>query len=124
MKKKNTAAIGLWAVLASLFLWISPHPLGAASAQTDISDKDLKAFVKAYVQVQRIRSRYEPVLNKAKDPKESERIQQEANTKIKTVLNKEGLPVDKYNKIYAAVNSDAALRQKTLKLVEQERKKS
>ncbi len=82
------------------------------------------AFAKAYTEVQQIRSQYEPTLQKTKDAKESERLQQEANAKLKKTLAKQGLSIDRYNKIYATVNADPALRRKALKLVEQERKKS
>ena len=95
-----------------------------ALAQTTISDKELLAFAKAYVAVQQIRSQYEPPLQKTKDSKESQRLQQEANAKIKKTLDKEGLTIDRYNKIYSTVNANEELRRKTLKMVEQERKKS
>jgi GTP1/Obg family GTP-binding protein len=96
----------------------------AQGNSTQISDKELGAFAKAYAEIQQIRSQYEPSLQKTKDAKESERLQQEANAKLKKTLDKQGLSVDRYNKIYAAVNANADLRRKALKLVEQERRKS
>ena len=94
------------------------------NSQTQVSDQELAAFAKAYAEVQRIRSQYEPSLQRTKDAKESERLQQEANARLKKTLDRQGLSIDRYNKIYTAVNANEALRRKALKMVEQERKKS
>jgi hypothetical protein len=109
-------------ILALALLCFSSIALGQAFPQ--ISDKELVAFARAYTEVQKIRAEYEPSLQKNKDTKESERLQREANTKLKKTLDKQGLSVDRYNKIYAAVNANEDLRRKALKIVEQERKKS
>jgi hypothetical protein len=98
--------------------------LAQGNSNPQISDRELAAFARAYAEVQQIRSQYEPWLQKTKDTKESERLQQEANTKLKKTLDKQGLSVDRYNKIYAAVNANEDLRRKALKMVDQERKKS
>jgi hypothetical protein len=110
-------------ILALLLVFVSSSAL-AQGKSTQISDKELAAFAKAYAEVQRIRSQYEPSLQKSKDAKESERLQQEANAKLKKTLDKQGLSVDRYNRIYAAVNSSEELRRKALKMVEQERRES
>jgi hypothetical protein len=110
-------------IFALTFLCVSSTALAQGNSPK-ISDKELAAFAKAYVVVQQIRSQYEPSLQKTKDLKESQRLQQEANAKIKNTLDKQGLSVDRYNKIYAAVNGSEDLRRKALKMVEQERRKS
>jgi GTP1/Obg family GTP-binding protein len=109
-------------LLGLVLLCVSSTAL--AQGSTQISDKELAAFAKAYAEVQKIRAQYEPSLQKTKNPKENERIQREANARLKKTLDKQGLSVDRYNKIYAAVNSNEDLRRKTLRMVEQERKKS
>ncbi len=96
----------------------------AQGNSTQISDRELTAFARAYTEVQQIRLQYEPSLQKTKNAKESERLQQEANAKLKKTLDKQGLSIDRYNKIYAAVNANEELRRKALRIVEQERKKS
>ncbi|MGE5301968.1 MAG: DUF4168 domain-containing protein [Alphaproteobacteria bacterium] len=110
-------------ILALVFLCVSSTAL-AQGTSPKISDKELAAFAKAYVEVQHIRSQYEPSLQMTKNPKESQRLQQEANAKLKKTLDRQGLSVDRYNKIYAAVNAHEDLRRKALKMVEQERRKS
>jgi hypothetical protein len=107
-----------------VLICVSSTALAQGNSNARVSDQDLMAFAKAYTEVQQIRSRYEPSLQKTKDAKESARLQQEANAKLKKTLDKQGLSIDRYNKIYAAVNANEELRRKALKMVEQERKKS
>ncbi len=95
-----------------------------AAQQANVSDKDLKAFVKAYVEIQKIRLAYEPSLKNAKGPEESQKIQKEADSKIEKLFKKEGFSVESYNRIFATVNGSEELRKKTLKLIEEERKKT
>jgi Domain of unknown function (DUF4168) len=94
------------------------------SEASTLSDKELKAFVKAYVDYQRIRSTYGPALERAKDPAQKRQIEQEANAKIKRSLDAQGLSPARYNQIFAQVNSNEPLRKKVLKQVEEERRKS
>ena len=95
-----------------------------AGPATTISEKDLNAFVKAYVDYQNIRASYGPALERAPDPEQKKRIEQEANTKVKQSLDAHGLTSERYNKIFATVNGNEELRQKVLKQVENERRKS
>ena len=91
-----------------------------------LSDKELKAFVKVYIDYdyQRIRSSYGPNLEKTKDPAQKKRIELEANAKIKRSLDDQGLSVERYNRIFAQVNSNPPLRKKVLQQVEEERRRS
>jgi Domain of unknown function (DUF4168) len=102
--------------------------LGIAKAQTDkqekVSDAELRAFVKAYVDNQKIRQQYEPSLTDNKDPQKSQQLQDQANAELKKSLAKQNLTIEKYNSIYNQINSDEELRKKALKLVEEERKRS
>ena len=95
-----------------------------AGQQVKVSDKELKAFAKAYVEYHKIRQRYEPPLSDVKDPAVKEKLQREGNSKVKQAVEKQGLTVDRYNKIFATVNANEELRKKALKLINEERKKS
>lgn len=106
------------------FICGSSTALAQRQSGMHVSDQELAAFAKAYTAVQRIRSQYEPSLRKTKNARERERLQREANTKLKKTIDKHGLSVDRYNKIYTAVNANEALRRKVLRLVERERKSS
>jgi uncharacterized protein DUF4168 len=92
--------------------------------ESRLSDKELKAFAKAYVDYQKIRRTYAPALEQAKDPAQKKQIEQEANAKIKRSLDAQGLSVARYNQIFAQVNSDPPLRKRVLQQVEEERKRS
>ncbi|MGH7770632.1 MAG: DUF4168 domain-containing protein [Candidatus Binatia bacterium] len=94
------------------------------SQQTNISDKELRAFAKAYVEFHKIRLAYEPSLKNVHDPEKRQMIQQEANSKIEKALEKQGLNPTAYNRIFTAVNADEKLRKKTLKLIDEERSRS
>jgi hypothetical protein len=91
---------------------------------TNVSDKDLRAFVKAYVEYQKIRQNYEPKMNNTRDEKEKQRIQREGDDKVKQALEKQGLTPQAYNRLFVAVNGNPQLRQKALALINDERKKS
>jgi hypothetical protein len=94
------------------------------AGQTNVSDKDLRAFVKAYVEYQKIRQNYEPKMNNTRDEKEKQKIQREGDDKVKQALEKQGLTPQAYNRLFAAVNGNPQLRQKALALINDERKKS
>jgi Domain of unknown function (DUF4168) len=98
-------------------------------AQTDgerakVSDAELRAFVKAYVDNQKIRQHYEPPLMDNKDPNKSQQLQDQANAELKKSLAKQNLTIETDNRIYTEINNDDELRNKALKLVEEERKRS
>ena len=117
------AVFGMLFTLLALSTAPQIHAQAASGQQqSSVSDKELAAFVKAYVEVQKIRTEYEPVLKNTQDPQERRRIQQTGDAKVKAALEKQGMGVEKYNKIFAAVDGNEALRKKTLKLIEHERK--
>lgn len=92
--------------------------------QTNISDQQLKAFAKAYVELRKILQEYEAPLSSAQDSQEQQKLQQEAKSKIEETLEKEGLNVQAYERIFTVVNSNGELREKALRLINEERKRS
>ena len=97
---------------------------GATSGSTTVSDPELTAFVKAYVDYQKIRSNYGPALEKASSAEHKKQIEQEANAKVKQSLDTHGLTAERYNRIFTTVNGNEALRKKILQRVEEERRNS
>lgn len=97
---------------------------GSTAEPSNVSDKELRAFAKAYVEYQKIRQNYEPKMNNTKDEKEKLKIQREGDDKVKQALEKQGLTPQAYNRLFAAVNGNPQLRQKALTLIDDERKKS
>ena len=115
-------------VMALFAVAPAAHPAGAANAPaksaTSVSDRELAAFVKAYVDYKRIQAEYGPALQKEKDPASKKQIEQDANAKVKRSLDANGLSPERYNRIFATVNADENLRKKVLKQVEDERRSS
>jgi hypothetical protein len=99
-------------------------PKQPGGEQNKVSDAELQAFAKAYVEYHKIRQKYEPQLQATKDdPQQSKKIQDEANTKIKDTLARQQLTPQQYNRLFTLVNNDETLRKKAMKLIEEERKK-
>jgi hypothetical protein len=113
-----------WSLLGLSALSLAQESQGSKSGKPQISDSDLRAFAKAYVDTQRIRQKYEPTLTNTPDPKKSKPIQDQANEELKAALARQNLTIEKYNRIYNLVNNDDELRGSALKIIEQERKKS
>jgi hypothetical protein len=115
-------------VMAGALLCMSAPAFAQRSAtpqaenQTNISEAELSAFVKAYVDNQKIRQEYEPPLRDNTDPQKGQQLQDWANAELKRSLAKQNLTVENYNRIYNRINSDEQLRKKALKLIEEERK--
>ena len=92
------------------------------SQQSEISDKELKAFAKAYVEFHKIRSAYENSLDDVGNRQEETKAQHEALIKIDRALEKQGLKPDALYRIFKAVNADEKLHAKAMKLIEEERR--
>ena len=101
----------------------APAQRGPAK-QVQISDKELKAFAKSYVEFHKLRAVYEPQLNVAKTPQEKGRIEQEAVAKFGAALEREGLTMERYGALFQSVSADERLREKALKLIEEEQARS
>lgn len=130
MKELALRRIAHMAIIGLLSLHLAPKAQAQRlSAQqgsgqpAKVSDKELKAFAKAYVEFHKVRQRYEPPLSKAKEGPEREKIRNEGNLKAKEAVEKQGFTVESYNRIFTAINGDEELRKKALKLIDEERKK-
>lgn len=111
-------------VLAILVTGHGPSWAASGASSAPIDERQLRAFVKTYVETQNIRREYEPPIEKSKDPERKERLHQGANKELKAALDRNNLTVEQYNRIFAQVNKDKPLRDRVLKLVEEERLKS
>jgi Domain of unknown function (DUF4168) len=58
-----------------------------------------------------------------KDPVAREKIEHEVKVKAKEAVEKQGLSVASYNRIFTVVNGNDELRKKALKLIDEEREK-
>ena len=92
--------------------------------QMNVSETQLRAFAKVYVEVEKIRQEYEPRLKEAKNPEEGKQIQSEAVSKMQGALTKEGLNEESYTQIFEIARADEGLRKKLVELINEERQKS
>ena len=92
--------------------------------QTNVSETQLRAFAKVYVEVEKIRQAYEPRLKEATNPEAGKQIQNEAVSKMKGALTKEGLTEESYTQIFEIARADEGLRKKLVDLINEERQKS
>jgi len=92
--------------------------------QTEIADKELRAFAKSYIEFHKIRAQYEPALNSARDPQEQGKIEQEALAKFSQAVQKQGLTLESYFRMYQSVNANDNIRDRALKFIDEERKKA
>lgn len=92
--------------------------------QMNVSEPELRAFAKVYVEVEKIRQAYEPRLKEAKNSEEGKQIQNEAASKMQGALTKEGLTEETYTHIIEIARADEALRKKLVELIYEEKQKS
>ena len=123
----------IWTVLFSMSVagaMISPSmaqemPQAPGSVPSNrIGDSDLRSFAKAYIEFEKIRGEYEPKLNTANSPQEKGAVEQEAVAKLNKALENEGMTMQQYGALYQTVSVDPQLREKVLRLIEEERGKS
>jgi hypothetical protein len=130
MKKLSSTSLAI-----SLLLSLSPaasvvNAQGGAPApippgeQRPISDNELRSFAKAYLEFEKIRSEYGPKIGTAPTPQEKGAAEQEAVLKFGETLEKEGMTMQQYSALYQIVSADQQLREKVLRLIEEERAQS
>jgi hypothetical protein len=109
-----------------LFLSLTNHSPAQESPkhEMNVSDPQLRAFAKVYVEIEKIRQTYEPQLKETKDPEQGKEIQKEAVSKMQAALTKEGLTEESYGQIFEIARADAGLRKKLIDLINEERQKS
>jgi Domain of unknown function (DUF4168) len=121
VKAVATIAIaGLLTVVAPMQLIAQVTPAQPSGAD----DQQLRNFAKVYVQVEKIRETYEPRAKAASGPDEGKQIQQEAQSKFKEALTKEGLSEESFTQIFDMARADEGVRKKVLQMIAEERSKS
>jgi hypothetical protein len=91
--------------------------------QQNVSEGQMRAFAKVYVEIDRIRQFYEPQVKEAKDPEEAKAVEKEAISKMHEALMKEGLTEESYVQIFQMARTDEGLRTKLLELINAEMEK-
>jgi hypothetical protein len=92
--------------------------------QLNVSETQLRAFAKVYVEVEKIRQAYEPRLKEAKNAQEGKQIETEAVLKMQGALTEQGLTQESYTQIFEIARADEGLRRRLVELINEERQKS
>ena len=92
--------------------------------QLNVSETQLRAFAKVYVEVEKIRQAYEPRLKEAKNAQEGKQIETEAVLKMQGALTEQGLTQESYTQIFEIARADEGLRKKLIEIINEERQKS
>lgn len=88
----------------------APADQSAQSEQpssSSYSDKELRSFAVALLEVERIKSTYAPKL--AQNLREQAQVKQAASLELLTALKQQGMSVDKYQEMLATVQSNPQL---------------
>ena len=89
-----------------------------------VSDQELQAFAKSYVEFDKIRTASELQKSAAKTPQEKSGIEQDAMVKLSATLEREGLTIARFRALFQTIDEDDQLREKVLKLIEDEQARS
>ena len=92
-----------------------------AQPRTEVSDKDLQAFAKAYVEVQKIKESHQAALQNTRDPEQVQKLEQKTDAAMAKAMEKQGFTPQTYAQMLAVINHDTTLNKKVLDLVQQER---
>lgn len=87
-------------------------PAMQAPAQANVSDDQLKEFVKVEQEVRTVSEGYQQKLSSVQDQAEMSAIAQEANTEMTAIVEKSPLSVEEYNQIAMAISADRNLQQR------------
>ena len=116
----------LWTPVIHAQVHSQPPSAGQSTQQSpqprkDVSDKELQAFAKAYVEVQKIKESHQGSLKNAQDPEQVQKLQQKTNAEMTKAMEKQGFTPEAYTQMLATINSDNTLNKKVLDLVQKER---
>lgn len=116
--------VGLPALWPAIETGAEPPSLQLGSGgDTDISDRELRTFAKAYAEIYGIVAAYKPSLTAPGDPRQVEKIMQEAEHQIEKLLEGHAFTADSFLKTARAISTDDELRQKTVAMINEERQK-
>ena len=130
-KLSSISFVGVSLLLLSMFLPASivqaqeaaPVP-STPGDQRALTDTELRSFAKAYLEFEKVRVEYAPKIGAANTAQEKGMVEQEAVVKFGKAIEKEGLTIQQYSVLYQIVSADQHLREKVLRLIEEENARS
>ncbi|MGI9451434.1 MAG: DUF4168 domain-containing protein [Geminicoccaceae bacterium] len=95
-------AVGALFVLSAIGLSVQ-----LSSADVEIEDQKLRAFIKAALTVDSVMDKWQPKIIKARDSNETEMLHVRANAEIREAIESaDGISFDEYQKIRNAIAAD------------------
>ena len=107
MTRKLVLRLAAGAVLALSVIGLSVQ---FGSADAEIGDKKLEAFIDAALAVDHVMDKWQPKIIQAKGSDEAENLQVKANAEIRETIDRaDGISFDEYQKIRKAIVADPAM---------------
>jgi len=94
----------------------APAPAQPVAPVVQPTDAQLQKFVQASQKVAAVAEEYRPKLHASPDDGAREQVMREADEKMIQLVRADGLTVDEFNGIGAAVQQDPQLRQRAIEL--------
>jgi len=104
-----STAFAVWSLVSNAAVPAEPaQPPEEARqpAEASYSDSEIRTFVVAAIQVQRINDAYLPRLKEAKTPEDQEEVRNAAMTEMVNAVQNNGMSVAKYNEISKVVQTN------------------
>ncbi|MDN3516187.1 DUF4168 domain-containing protein [Aquisalimonas lutea] len=87
--------------------------------QQDFDDETLEQFADAYVEVGEVHREYSERLQDTEATEDAQQLQQEANDKMVAAIEANGLEVQEYSAVAAALERDPELREEVVGMIEE-----
>jgi len=97
-----------------------PRQQQPPAQQLEPSQDQLKSFVSAALEVQQIRSKWQPRIQAADSAEQAQELQVQASTEMVSAVQDKGLTVDTYRAIAMAARDNPELASRITKLMEQQ----
>lgn len=88
---------------------------------TAVSEKDAEAFASATIAVQEVSQRWQPDIAGAASAAEQMQMRQQAEQEMIGEIEKNGLTLDDYNRIYTVAMQDPGVQEKVKQYIRQKR---
>lgn len=88
-----------------------PQTVESQPMQKELIGPNLEPFAGAYKEISEIHTTYQERIIQADDPTKSEALQEEANRKMSQAVTEHGLTISDYNAIFQSIQSDPALKE-------------
>ena len=93
-------------------LTVVDYGLSAREGSASFSDTDLKSFVIAALEVERISDTYLPKLKAAKTPEEQQQVENAASREMVKAVENKGMSIDKYQEIATEAQANPAVAER------------